>query len=466
MKKKDSFNRLIQIILSGIGLGVQVLIFAYFYFNFYFLEIMKIMPYEEKGHALMLAVYSALLIAFSTMYGGTRIGYFRNSELVFSQIMGTVAANAITYAQICLMCRGLIGVKHYLLMVFLQCLVAFAWTIVAGITYHVIFPPRDLLLVHGDRPIETIVRKLESRPDKYMVKATISIREGFENVCARIGECGFAVVIWDIPADIRNDLLKFCYGQDVRVYIMPKISDVILSGAEMLHLFDTPIFLTREYSLKMEERFFKRFIDLFFSILLIIVTSPIMLITAVMIKCYDRGPVIYSQVRLTRGGREFKIHKFRSMKVNAESDGVARLAKENDDRITPIGRFIRKVRIDELPQLFNILAGEMSFIGPRPERPEIAEQYMKDMPEFAYRLKVKAGLAGYAQVYGKYNTTPYDKLKLDICYIENYSVWLDIKLMLLTLKVLFTPDATEGVGEDQVTALSDTKSEERDGQTL
>ena len=178
-----------------------------------------------------------------------------------------------------------------------------------------------------------------------------------------------------------------------------------------------------------------------------------MLITAIMVKCYDRGPVLYKQVRCTQNCREFKILKFRSMRVDAEKDGVARLAKENDDRITPVGRFIRKCRLDELPQLFNILKGDMSFIGPRPERPEIIETYLENMPEFAFRMKVKAGLAGYAQVYGKYNTTPYDKLKLDLCYIENYSIWLDIKLMLLTVRILFLPDSTEGVSDEQITAM-------------
>ena len=156
---------------------------------------------------------------------------------------------------------------------------------------------------------------------------------------------------------------------------------------------------------------------------------------------------------MTRDDKEFKIMKFRSMRVDAEKDGVARLASKNDNRITPIGKFIRKVRIDELPQLFNIIKGEMSFIGPRPERPEIIKQYLEEMPEFAYRTKVKAGLAGYAQVYGKYNTTPYDKLKLDLTYIENYTLWMDIKLMLLTLKILFSPESTEGVDEQQITAL-------------
>ncbi len=239
----------------------------------------------------------------------------------------------------------------------------------------------------------------------------------------------------------------------IRVYIMPKIPDILIKGADQLHLFDTPILLTREYVLSFEQRMAKRIIDFVCAFILCLITSPIMLLTAIAIKLYDRGPVLYKQIRCTRDMKEFYILKFRSMKVDAEKDGVARLAAKHDDRITPVGRFIRMVRIDELPQLFNILKGEMTFIGPRPERPEIIEQYMKDMPEFLFRTKVKAGLAGYAQVYGKYNTTPYDKLKLDLFYIENYSIWLDIKLMLLTLKILFKPDSTEGVDSSQTTAL-------------
>lgn len=197
----------------------------------------------------------------------------------------------------------------------------------------------------------------------------------------------------------------------------------------------------------------KRFIDLFCALILCLIASPFMLLTALAVKLYDRGPVLYKQTRCTIDGRQFQILKFRSMRVDAEKDGVARLASKQDSRITPVGKFIRKVRLDELPQLFNIIKGDMSFIGPRPERPEIIAQYMEIMPEFAYRMKVKAGLAGYAQVYGKYNTTPYDKLKLDLTYIENYSVWLDLKLMLLTVKVLLWPDSTEGIETDQITAL-------------
>jgi lipopolysaccharide/colanic/teichoic acid biosynthesis glycosyltransferase len=240
---------------------------------------------------------------------------------------------------------------------------------------------------------------------------------------------------------------------------MPKITDVLLKGADQMNLFDTPILLIREYNLTMEERFIKRTADIICSLILIVLTSPFMVLTALLVKLYDGGPVLYKQIRVTENNREFTIMKFRSMRVDAEKDGVARLASKGDSRITPIGKFIRKVRLDELPQLFNILVGDMTFIGPRPERPEIIKQYMEMMPEFAFRTKVKAGLAGYAQVYGKYNTTPYDKLKLDLYYIENYSFWLDVQLALLTLKILLTPDSTEGIESSQITAMRESNEQ-------
>jgi exopolysaccharide biosynthesis polyprenyl glycosylphosphotransferase len=326
------------------------------------------------------------------------------------------------------------------------------WTAISQAFYTMLFPPRDMVLVSGDRSPEYILDKFASRPEKYNICKIMNISEGVEAIIEEIQKRYDGVVLWDIPMKQRNQLLKFCYGHNIRVYLMPKISDVIIKGSTEMHIFDTPIYLTREYSLKFEERFAKRVIDLVCSLILFVIASPFMLITAILIKLYDGGPVLYKQTRCTIGGKEFKILKFRSMKVDAEKDGVARLAKKNDDRITPIGKFIRAVRIDELPQIINILKGDMSFVGPRPERPEIIKQYEDEMPEFVYRMRVKAGLAGYAQVYGKYNTTPYDKLKLDLAYIENYSVWLDIKIMLLTLKILLKPESTEGVDATQTTA--------------
>ena len=226
---------------------------------------------------------------------------------------------------------------------------------------------------------------------------------------------------------------------------MPSISDIVLSGAEMMHFFDTPLFLIRSNALTVDQMIIKRVFDVIAGILLLLLTSPILLLTALLIKAYDKGPVFYQQIRCSLFGKPFAIYKFRSMNVNAEKDGIARLAQKKDDRITPVGKIIRKLRIDELPQLFNVIKGDMSFVGPRPERPEIIEQYREELPEFPYRMKVKAGLTGYAQIYGKYNTVPYDKLKLDLYYIEHYSVWMDLKLLLLTIKIVLTPESTEGV---------------------
>ncbi len=445
--------------MSAIYLAGQVGIYAYYWFNIYYESVQEYLKYWLNGHLLILAIYGVLLFFFSHMYGGMRIGYLKNAEVIFSQILALGIVDIVTYFQVSLMVRALFSVEAFFSMAVFQSI----WIVIsvhaASFVYKNIFPPRKLLLVHGDRPIADILKKFESRKDKFEISKCMHIDAGVDAVKKEALERYDAVVLWDISVEARNKILKFCYGQSIRIYIMPKIPDVILKGAEELHLFDTPLLLTREYVLTIEQRFMKRCIDLICSLLLFLIASPFMLLTAIAIKLYDRGPVLYKQVRCTTDGRQFSILKFRSMRVDAEKDGVARLAAKNDSRITPVGKFIRKVRLDELPQLINIIKGDMSFIGPRPERPEIIAQYMEIMPEFAYRMKVKAGLAGYAQVYGKYNTTPYDKLKLDLAYIENYSVWLDIKLMILTVKVLLWPDSTEGVEADQITALKKERAE-------
>ena len=453
MRQLEAFKRLILLCISAVGLILQIGIYRYFYYEYFMYPIKVRLPLWNRGHILLILIYATLLFLMNKMYGGMKIGYYRNAEVIFSQIFVLLAVNVITYFQNSVMSLHLLPVSYSLIMTVLQALAAFIWTVIASYIYKNIFAPRRLLVVHGERPVDDILQKFASRKDKYTVERCMNISEGIGAVCAEATERYDAVVIWNIDVQTRNEIMKFCYGKNIRVYIMPHISDVILKGSDMLNLFDTPIFLTREYVLTMDQRFFKRIIDLVCAIILAVVASPIMLVTAIAVKLYDGGPVLYKQVRVTRGNKEFKIMKFRSMRVDAEKDGVARLASKNDSRITPIGKFIRKVRIDELPQLFNIIKGDMSFIGPRPERPEIIKQYVEEMPEFAYRTKVKAGLAGYAQVYGKYNTTPYDKLKLDLTYIENYSLWLDIKLMLLTLKILFSAESTEGVDSKQVTAL-------------
>lgn len=459
MKRTDTVKRLFILQMSFLGLLVQTAIYAYFWMTEYypFLRMQRNIKYYFKGHVLIIGIYFVLLLFFASTYGALKIGYLKATDVFISEIFSLLFVNVISYFQISLMANWLVRVAPILEAMLAQTLFAALWVAVCNACYYKAFRPREILIIHGERPIDDIVAKFESRRDKYHIRRCMNIAEGMEAV-RRETEGGYgAVVLWDIPAAESHELLKHCYSRSIRVYIMPKISDVLVRGADQLHLFDTPLYLVREYPLKVEQRIAKRLIDLICSVLLLVLASPFMLLTALAIKLYDRGPVFYRQVRCTIDQREFYILKFRSMRVDAEKDGVARLAAKNDARITPVGRFIRAARIDELPQLINILKGEMSFIGPRPERPEIMRQYLEEMPEFAFRTKVKAGLAGYAQVYGKYNTTPYDKLKLDLTYIEQYSVWLDLKLMLLTLKILIRPESTEGVDSTQTTALKKEK---------
>ncbi len=461
MKQRESKKRIIVLLLSLLGLCLQTAVYAYVWLEEYYPYLANLgkVNYYKNGHIVIIGIYFILLFFFENTYGGLKIGYLKASEIFFSQIFSLLAVNAISYAQIMLLRNWTVPLAPILAVLVIQLVISGIWTLFCNSFHRRFFPPRNLLLIYGDRSIDDILGKFSTRRDKYQVDKCMNISEGVEAIEEEVLKDYDAIVLWDIPTPERNKLLKFCYGRSIRVYMMPKITDVLIQGSAQLHLFDTPIFLTREYSLRVEQRAIKRLIDIVCALILVIVTSPIMLLTALVIKLYDGGPVLYKQVRCTVNQKEFYIMKFRSMRVDAEKDGVARLAAKNDSRITPVGKFIRAVRIDELPQLFNILRGDMSFIGPRPERPEIIARYVQEMPEFVFRMKVKAGLAGYAQVYGKYNTTPYDKLKLDLAYIENYTVWLDLKLMLLTLKILFKPESTEGVDSRQITAMR--KEEDR-----
>jgi lipopolysaccharide/colanic/teichoic acid biosynthesis glycosyltransferase len=309
-----------------------------------------------------------------------------------------------------------------------------------------------MIIVYGNTNARDLVTKMSSRVDKYMICSSVSITEDLETIKEKILDFE-AVIICDVPSNLRNQILKFTYDKSIRTYITPKISDVILRGSEEIHLFDTPLLLSRNLGLSFEQRVIKRAMDLVMALICFVIASPFMLVTALAIKLYDRGPVLYSQERLTLDGKIFKVYKFRSMKVRG-SDEEYQMTRKDDDRVTPVGNIIRNIHFDEIPRIFNILKGDMSFVGPRPETPEIAAQYTEIVPEFDFRLKVKGGLTGLAQVYGKYNTNPYDKLKLDLEYINNYSFWRDIKLILLTFKILFEKENTEGLEAWQNTAAT------------
>ena len=399
--------------------------------------------YFGNGKYVLTGVYALLLIVVFHNFDGFKFGYLRMTDVLVSQIIALVIVNFITYLQLCLIANSIVSPIPLLVLMVVDAVIALICIFLYSQLYHRIYPPKNMVMIFGRDDALDLKFKMDTRSDKYRITKLISIEEGFASICEQIVHYD-AVIINDVSAEIRNDLLKFCYHNQIRAYVTPKMSDIIVKGATDICLFDTPLLLVRSRGLTFTQRFFKRLTDIVLSLIAIIVASPFMLVTALLIKLEDGGPVFYKQDRVTLGGKVFSILKFRSMIVNAEKDGKSQPAVDNDPRITKIGRIIRATRIDELPQILNILKGDMSIVGPRPERVQHMEEYSKSIPEFDFRLKVKGGLTGYAQVYGKYNTTPYDKLRLDLMYIENYSLLLDLKLILMTIRIIFKKESTEG----------------------
>lgn len=408
-------------------------------------------PYNRTGNWMIVAVYCLILLIFSKMYGGLKIGYLKTFNIIYSQFLTTISANALIYLQITLLIKHFTSIVPLVYMTVLQLLVIVPWGIIFTRLYRFLYPARKALLVYGERTVDGFVGKANTRNDRFIITKKVDYREGVDVVvnCAKQSE---AVILCDLPSEIRNTILKFCYSQSIRVYVTPKLSDIIIRSAEDSHLIDSPLLLSRNNGFTFEQRFFKRAVDIVLTLALLFVFSPIMIVTALAIKLYDRGPVLFLQERYTKGEQKFMIYKFRSMKINSDSIKYVP-TMEDDPRVTPVGKVIRQLRIDEMPQFFNILKGEMSLIGPRAESVKLTDAYVRDIPEFKYRLKVKSGLTGYAQVHGKYNTTPYDKLKLDLMYIQNYSWLMDMEIIFLTVKILFMKDSTEGFTEEQCATL-------------
>ena len=347
------------------------------------------------------------------------------------------------------------------LMFALQIFVTAVWSIVAHWWYFHTFPAKKTMIVYDMREgMEELISQY-GMESKFNVEQTIQVDELIKTGVERVGAYE-AVYLCGVHSKQRNVILKYCVEKNITVFVIPRIGDVLMSGAKRMHMFHLPVLRVDRYNPVPEYVFIKRLFDILISSIMLILLSPLMIVVAIAIKT-DGGPALYRQIRLTKDGKEFELLKFRSMRVDAEKDGVARLSTgENDDRITKVGRFIRACRIDELPQLWNILTGDMSFIGPRPERPEISKEYEKELPEFKLRLQAKAGLTGYAQVYGKYNTSPYDKLMMDLMYIAHPSIVEDLRIVFATIKILFLQESTEGVSAGQITAMDSGTNTKKD----
>ena len=451
MKSYEQYKRIVRFLFSASLVSVEMAMYWHVWLKYY--NNLMEFPYNRTGNWLIVAVYGIFLIVFSMIYGGFRIGYLRIFNIIFSQTLVSGCANVIMYLQITLLTKRFRNPVPLLVMTLAELAFISVWSVICYRIYMKLYPPKKLILIYGDHPVYSLMVKLYNRPDRYEIGELLPITAGMDVIKKKVKEYE-GVMICDIPSHIRNEILKYCYGEGIRTYTIPKISDIIIRSAESLHLFDTPLMLSRNQGLTIEQLAVKRCMDIVISALSLVVLSPVFLVTALAIKLYDGGPVLFKLERCTKDGAVFLIYKFRSMIVEAEKEGKCIPAIEGDPRITPVGRVIRKWRIDELPQFINILKGDMSLVGPRPERVEHVEIYTKEIPEFTYRMKVKGGLTGYAQVYGKYNTTAYDKLKLDLMYIQNYSIWLDIELIFKTIKILFVEDSTEGFTVEQSQAMT------------
>ncbi len=423
---------------------IQIGIFTalyYFMWRIFYQDVT--FPYLGRGKFVLMGIYAVLVSILFHYSDGFNYGHLKKGDITVSQCISIFLVNFVTYWQLSLISNVMVAPLPMIGLTVIDILLCVVFCIVYNKIYHHYHSPRDLVMIYGTENALDLEDKMSVRGDKYQITEKISVEEGYDNIC-RIIKKHQAVLMNDVPAEIRNDILKFCYTNEIRLYTTPKLSDIIISGADKITTFDTPLLLVKATGLNLEQRILKRAMDIVLCSIAMIVAAPIMLVVAIAIKLEDGGPAFFKQERVTLDGKKFEILKFRSMIVDAEKAGQVIPASDRDPRITKVGHVIRATRIDELPQIINILKGEMSIVGPRPERVEHVEKYQAEIPEFVYRTKVKGGLTGYAQIYGKYNTSAYDKLRLDLTYIEEYSILLDIKLILMTLQIMLRKESTEG----------------------
>ncbi len=452
-------TRILFMKLIHLGLTIASFSIAWMFYQFPSVPLEYVVFRREM---LVTAAYGGMVFFFNRTYNAYRLGYLSVGGLVLSQLLSQVFSFGILYI-LFVIWRGQIAfpVAFPLLLLFQVCL-DFVWSWTGNQLYFRWNPPKRTVLIYRNLDDKKRLVPLSEQQGTRLFRVTgeIMYDGGFDDLRNQLDP--FEVVfVAGVNSRLRNGILKYCKERNISCFLIPHVGDVIMQEAEHIPAFYTPVFRISRTTPKLEYLVCKRIFDVCAALFGIVITSPIMLVTALAIRLYDGGDALYRQVRLTKGGREFEILKFRSMRMDAEKDGVARLSTgEKDDRITPIGKIIRKCRLDELPQFFNILRGDMSFVGPRPERPEIAEQYYKKLPAFQLRLQVKAGLTGYAQDYGRYNTSPYEKLEFDLFYLSRMSMVTDLQLIFATFAILFMSESTKGVQGGTVNTIAD-RVEER-----
>ena len=453
--KQRSLNK--TLIMRGMKVGhfiVAIGLFALCWTLFY-----RAIYATEAAHpmtdVIVTLFYAVAMFLFARVYDVYNIGYASITDNTYGQSLSALLSAALIYAVSVLMYMRLTNPLPLLGLCVVQTLWNALWTVWANHIYRRLHAPKKTVVIYRDRSDLRRLEEIRYMQFKFSIEGYIENPEDDYRQLEKRLEGYEAILVSGVNASLRNGIAKYCIEHGVNGYFAPHVGDVIMQGAHHMRSFSVPIFSVRSAEPTPEYLFIKRLFDILVSLAGLVVLAPLFILTALAIKLSDKGPVFSRQIRLTRHGRRFEILKFRSMRTDAEGDGVARLAAEDDDRITPVGKIIRACRLDELPQLINILRGDMSIVGPRPERPEIAAQYTEKMPAFVLRLQVKAGLTGFAQVYGKYNSNPYDKLQMDLMYINKMSLVEDLRLMFATVRVLFMKESTAGVSHGMINAGDD-----------
>ncbi|WP_302370271.1 sugar transferase [Acidaminococcus massiliensis] len=423
-------------------------------------------PFYYLGNLIMVFLFGLFYYSISHLYNGYSVPISRIYELVYSQTLAACLSDGLLYLMILLINRHYITFLPFLPTLVLQFFLIVGWTVAAHQWYFHQFPPKKTVVILGQGQNVDALVKQYGMDVHFDVQSVVPVEECLKDLPGTIGQAE-VVFCCGLHSHNRNLVTKYCVAHKISTYVIPRIGDVIMDSARKVHLFHLPMMAVQRYNPSPEYLILKRAYDIALSLVALVLFAPIMAVVAAAIKATDGGDIFYRQARLTKDGKVFQVLKFRSMRMDAEKDGVARLSTgENDPRVTKVGRFIRAVRFDELPQLLNILKGDMAIVGPRPERPAISAQYAQAMPEWNLRLQAKCGLTGYAQVYGQYNTTPYDKLLLDLMYIAKPSLFEDFKIIFATVKILFMKESTAGVAEGQVTAEAEPVHEGNMGQSF
>ncbi|MCR4655873.1 MAG: exopolysaccharide biosynthesis polyprenyl glycosylphosphotransferase [Lachnospiraceae bacterium] len=400
----------------------------------------------SRTAAVTLSTYVIFLFLLSCIYGGFETGKKKEKENIFSLSLAAVLTDLVTYFELTIMKTNAANNERFtienvgilLLSMFIQIVIIIVFVKLGTGFYFLVNGTEKCVIVTGDEEnVKRVKDALEGFGKRYEVTGTVSVDDDklYEKLLP-----ADTIVMYDVSADMRESIVEYSYKNLKNVYFNPSVADIVEQHSKAVVVDDISFFASEFHLISFEERIIKRLSDIILSMIALIVLSPVLILSAVMIKRHDGGKVFFKQERATVHGRVFTIYKFRTMRENNENHS----ARKDDDRITKPGRFLRKYRIDELPQLINILKGDMSLVGPRPEMLKNVEDYTKELPEFVYRLRMKAGLTGYAQIYGKYNTSSRDKLMLDLMYIENYSLLKDIQILFKTVFVLFkAEDSTE-----------------------